>query len=36
ETYRVDITGVGVKAEGKRHFYLTIDGMPEDAGFLRA
>lgn len=25
ETYRVDITGVGVKAEGKRHFYLSID-----------
>jgi pyruvate carboxylase subunit B len=33
ETYRVDITGVGVKAEGKRHFYLTIDGMPEEVVF---
>jgi pyruvate carboxylase subunit B len=26
ESYRVDITGVGVKGEGKRHFYLSIDG----------
>ena len=33
ETYRVDITGVGVKAEGKRHFYLSIDGMPEEVVF---
>jgi pyruvate carboxylase subunit B len=29
----VDITGVGVKAEGKRHFYLSIDGMPEEVVF---
>ena len=33
ETYRVDITGVGLKAEGKRHFYLSIDGMPEEVVF---
>ncbi|MGE4404052.1 sodium-extruding oxaloacetate decarboxylase subunit alpha [Pseudomonas sp.] len=33
ESYRVDITGVGVKAEGKRHFYLSIDGMPEEVVF---
>ncbi len=25
ESYRVDVTGVGVKGEGKRHFYLSID-----------
>lgn len=30
ETYRVDITGVGVKSDGKRHFYLSLDGMPEE------
>ncbi|MFD3299326.1 sodium-extruding oxaloacetate decarboxylase subunit alpha [Aquipseudomonas alcaligenes] len=33
ETYRVDITGVGVKGDGKRHFYLSIDGMPEEVVF---
>jgi pyruvate carboxylase subunit B len=33
ETYRVDITGVGLKGEGKRHFYLSIDGMPEEGVF---
>ena len=33
ETYRVDITGVGVKGEGKRHFFLSIDGMPEEVVF---
>ena len=33
ETYRVDITGVGVKSDGKRHFFLTIDGMPEEVVF---
>ncbi|MFF7707312.1 sodium-extruding oxaloacetate decarboxylase subunit alpha [Pseudomonas sp. NPDC007930] len=33
ESYRVDITGVGVKAEGKRHFYLSIDGVPEEVVF---
>ncbi|WP_061290355.1 sodium-extruding oxaloacetate decarboxylase subunit alpha [Azotobacter vinelandii] len=33
ETYRVDITGVGLKGEGKRHFYLSIDGMPEEVVF---
>jgi pyruvate carboxylase subunit B len=29
----VDITGVGVKGDGKRHFYLSIDGMPEEVVF---
>ncbi|KXU37993.1 pyruvate carboxylase subunit B [Ventosimonas gracilis] len=33
ETYRVDITGVGLKGEGKRHFYLSIDGVPEEVVF---
>ncbi|WP_339489056.1 sodium-extruding oxaloacetate decarboxylase subunit alpha [Pseudomonas sp. EL_65y_Pfl2_R95] len=33
ESYRVDITGVGVKGDGKRHFYLSIDGMPEEVVF---
>ncbi|MBB3104299.1 sodium-extruding oxaloacetate decarboxylase subunit alpha [Azomonas macrocytogenes] len=33
ESYRVDITGVGIKGEGKRHFYLSIDGMPEEVVF---
>ncbi|MGC3781178.1 sodium-extruding oxaloacetate decarboxylase subunit alpha [Pseudomonas aeruginosa] len=33
ETYRVDITGVGVKSDNKRHFYLSIDGMPEEVVF---
>src|SRR5690606_32212123 len=29
ESYRIDITGVGVKGDGTRHFYLSVDGMPE-------
>lgn len=33
ESYRVDITGIGLKSEGKRHFYLSIDGMPEEVVF---
>lgn len=33
ESYRVDITGVGVRGEGKRHFFLSIDGMPEEVVF---
>lgn len=33
ESYRVDITGVSVKTDGKRHFYLSIDGMPEEVVF---
>lgn len=33
ESYRVDITGVGVKGEGKRHFFLSIDGVPEEVVF---
>jgi pyruvate carboxylase subunit B len=30
ESYRVDITGIGVKADGKRRFYISLDGMPEE------
>ena len=30
ESYRIDITGVGVKGDGTRHFYMSIDGMPEE------
>ena len=33
ESYRIDITGVGVKNDGKRHFYLAVDGMPEEVVF---
>ncbi len=33
ERYQVAITGVGVKKTGKRHFYLTMDGMPEEVVF---
>lgn len=33
ETYQVAITGVGVKGTGKRHFYMTVDGMPEEVVF---
>ena len=33
ESYRVDITGVGVKGQGKRHFFLSIDGVPEEVVF---
>ena len=33
ESYRIDITGVGVKTDGKRHFCLSIDGMPEEVVF---
>ncbi len=33
ESYRIDITGVGVKSDGKRHFYLSVDGMPEEVVF---
>ena len=33
ESYRIDITGVGVKGESKRHFFLSIDGMPEEVVF---
>ncbi len=27
------VTGVGLKATGKRHFYLTLDGVPEEVVF---
>ncbi|RCL00622.1 MAG: pyruvate carboxylase subunit B [Candidatus Tokpelaia sp. JSC188] len=30
ESYRVDITGTGVKSMGKRNFYISIDGVPEE------
>jgi pyruvate carboxylase subunit B len=33
ETYDVVITGAGAKTDGKRHFYLTVDGMPEEVVF---
>ena len=33
ESYQVEITGVGVKNSGKRHFFLTLDGMPEEVVF---
>jgi pyruvate carboxylase subunit B len=33
ETYEVQVTGAGAKSDGKRHFYLTVDGMPEDVVF---
>ncbi|HKI74047.1 MAG TPA: sodium-extruding oxaloacetate decarboxylase subunit alpha [Pseudomonadales bacterium] len=33
ESYQVSITGVGVKSTGKRHFFLTLDGVPEDVVF---
>ncbi|WP_308364494.1 MULTISPECIES: sodium-extruding oxaloacetate decarboxylase subunit alpha [unclassified Microbulbifer] len=33
ESYQVAITGVGVKGTGKRHFFLTLDGMPEEVVF---
>ena len=30
EQYHVRVTGAGRKAEGKRYFYLTVDGQPEE------
>jgi len=33
ETYEVAITGVGGHESGKRHIYLTLDGMPEEVLF---
>lgn len=33
ESYQVAITGVGVKGGGKRHIYMTLDGMPEEVVF---
>ncbi len=33
ETYQVAITGVGGQNTGKRHVYLTLDGMPEEVLF---
>lgn len=31
ESYHVKITGSGHKAQSERHFYLTVDGVPEEA-----
>ncbi len=31
ETYHVKITGAGHKGQPERHFYLTVDGVPEEA-----
>lgn len=33
ETYEVAITGVSVKDTNKRHYYLTLDGVPEEVVF---
>ncbi|HVL00641.1 MAG TPA: sodium-extruding oxaloacetate decarboxylase subunit alpha [Dongiaceae bacterium] len=33
ESYRIDITGVGIKSGGKRHFYLSVDCIPEEVVF---
>ncbi|KFZ37939.1 pyruvate carboxylase subunit B [Shewanella mangrovi] len=33
ESYHVDITGIGIKGTGKRHFYMSIDGLPEEVVF---
>src|SRR5690606_25788222 len=33
ERYQVAITGVGIKGTGKRHFYLTLDGVPQEVMF---
>lgn len=31
ESYHVKITGAGHKGQSQRHFYLTVDGVPEEA-----
>lgn len=33
ESYRIDVKGMGVKGKGKRHFYLTVDGIPQEVEF---
>ncbi|MFD1261058.1 sodium-extruding oxaloacetate decarboxylase subunit alpha [Entomomonas asaccharolytica] len=33
ESYRIDIKGASAKAKGKRHFYLTVDGIPQEVVF---
>lgn len=30
ERYHIDIKGAGTKSKGKRHFYLTVDGIPQE------
>ncbi len=31
ETYHIKVTGAGHKGQPERHFYLTVDGVPEEA-----
>ncbi len=31
ETYHIKVTGAGHKQESQRHFYLSVDGVPEEA-----
>lgn len=33
ESYQVEVTGVGVKGSGKRHIFLSLDGVPEEVVF---
>ncbi len=33
ESYRIDVKGVGVKGKTKRHFYLTVDDIPQEVEF---
>nr|WP_321239196.1 sodium-extruding oxaloacetate decarboxylase subunit alpha [uncultured Tolumonas sp.] len=33
ESYHIDITGIGIKSDNKRHFYMSIDGLPEEVVF---
>lgn len=33
ERYQVEITGVGVRNTGKRHFYMNLDGVPQEVVF---
>jgi pyruvate carboxylase subunit B len=33
ESYHIDITGIGIQGDNKRHFYMSIDGLPEEVVF---
>lgn len=33
ERYRIDVKGASAKTKGKRHFYLSIDGIPQEVVF---
>lgn len=33
ERYRIDIQGASAKSKGKRHFYLSVDGIPQEVVF---